>query len=191
MTTQAGAADAEPAWVADVLRFWFEELRPEAWFRRDDAVDAEIRGRFSALVDTAHALPLNALAATARTARAAVITLDQFPRNIHRGSPRAFAYDEKAREIADVALARRHDADLDSYGRLFLYLPFEHSEDAADQVRAVQLIGALGDAELTKYAEAHKRIIDRFGRFPHRNAALGRETTPEEFAFLREPGSSF
>ena len=137
------------------------------------------------------ALPVEECVADADKALAAVIVCDQFPRNMFRGTPRAFATDSKALTIANAAIAKGYDAALTQSQRQFLYLPFEHAEDAASQARAVELFAPLGDAELTKYAEAHKAIIDRFGRFPHRNAVLGRVSTPEEVAFLKEPGSSF
>jgi uncharacterized protein (DUF924 family) len=122
---------------------------------------------------------------------ATVIVLDQFSRNLHRDDARAFAADPQARTLARRALELGVDRGLAPAERLFLYLPFEHSEDLADQQLAVQLVTGLGDAGWTRYAEAHRDIIARFGRFPHRNAVLGRATTPEEEAFLREPMSRF
>ena len=185
------AAASETAWIGEVLRFWFEELAPDAWFKRDDAVDQVIRQRFFGLLTEIAARPPDPAPATARHALATVIVLDQFARNMFRGTAAAFANDPAAIRVSKSALARGDDLTLDTYGRLFLYLPFEHSEDAADQVRSLALIGALGDPQLTGFAEAHKRIIDRFGRFPHRNQALGRLSTPEELAFLSGPNSSF
>ncbi len=187
----SGPAPDEAAWVHAVLAFWFDELTPEAWFGRDDAVDAAIRSRFSGLHEWLAAEARNLVPHTPREALAAVIVLDQFPRNIYRGTDRAFATDASARAIARQAITAGLDSALDVNGRLFLYLPFEHSESLADQQRSVALISALGDVELTEYAIAHERIIRRFGRFPHRNAALDRASTPEELAFLKEPGSSF
>ena len=113
------------------------------------------------------------------------------PRNLYRGTPAAFAQDPKAREVARRAVAAGLDADLAVAERLFLYLPFEHSEDATDQTLAVELVEHLGDPDWTDATRRHRDIILRFGRFPHRNAALGRQSTPEELAFLAEPGSSF
>jgi uncharacterized protein (DUF924 family) len=185
------ASGSGRGWADDVLRFWFEELKPDSWFKRDDAVDRAIRLRFAVVLAAVAAARPDTLASAPCPALAAVIVLDQFPRNMFRGSAEAFAHDAGARAVACAAIAAGHDKALDAAGRLFLCLPFEHSEDAADQARAVALISALGDAEWTRHAEAHKRIIDRFGRFPHRNAALGRATTPEEAAFLRQPGSAF
>jgi uncharacterized protein (DUF924 family) len=181
----------EPAWVGEVLGFWFEELSSEDWFRMDAALDERIRTRFLDLHLAMRWAPLAAALASPRTALATVIVLDQFPRNMFRGAAGAFAADEAARKVADAAVERGYDQELTLRGRHFLYLPFEHSESAADQERSVALISSLGDAELTRYAVAHKVIIDRFGRFPHRNAALGRTSTSEELAFLATPASSF
>src|SRR5262245_12129522 len=177
-------------WVGGVLRFWFTELPQKAWFEKSEAVDRAIRDRFLSLHGAVARRPAADAAATPERALATVLLLDQFPRNMFRGSARAFATDALAQEVAAEALARRLDELLDKNGRHFLYLPFEHSESAADQVRSVALIGGLDDPELLRYAQAHKEIIDRFGRFPHRNAVLGRSSTPEETAFLQHPGSS-
>src|SRR5262245_58592235 len=178
-------------WVGGVLRFWFEETRPKQWFEKGEAFDAEVRRRFLALHEALAAQPAASLLTDARTVLAAVIVFDQMSRNMFRGSPRAFATDGKALELADAAIARGFDAGLSKDERMFLYLPFEHAESGEAQVRSVALTGSLGDPELTKWAEAHKAVIDRFGRFPHRNAALGRPSTPEEIDFLKGPGSSF
>lgn len=182
---------SEPAWVGDVLRFWFDALGRNSWFVKDEAVDAECRERFAALIDDLNQASVEDAVASSRRALASVIALDQFPRNIYRGTPRAFAYDELARGIARLAIALGLDQRLLPDERIFLYLPFEHSEAFADQLRAVELIGSLGDDEYTRYAEAHRDVIARFGRFPHRNAILGRPSTEEETAFLAQPGSSF
>ena len=194
---------AEPAWVSEVLRFWFEELSAADWFGKSDAVDERIRARFGALWRTLRDEPPATALGSARRALATVIVLDQFPRNMFRASPEAFASDSLALAISRAAVdagldrqlvgARSADGSrpLDVQARLFLYLPFEHSEAIEDQHRSVALIGALGDAKLTHYAEAHRVIIARFGRFPHRNAALGRQSTAEELAFLAGPDSSF
>jgi uncharacterized protein (DUF924 family) len=124
-------------------------------------------------------------------ALATVIVLDQFPRNIFRGNARAFATDALALAVAKAAIVRGLDGKLPREQRVFLYLPFEHSENAADQLRCVELMAALGDEEYARFALLHKAVIDRFGRFPHRNAVLGRASTPEEEAFLKESSSSF
>jgi uncharacterized protein (DUF924 family) len=178
-------------WFDDVLRFWFEETGPKQRFEKDEAFDAEVRRRFLRLHETLAVQPAEPLLDDARTALAAVIVFDQMPRNMFRGSPRAFATDAKALEIAEAAIARGFNSGLTKDERLFLYLPFEHAEDKEAQARSVALMAGLGDPELSKWAEAHKAVIDRFGRFPHRNAVLGRPSTPEEIEFLKQPGSSF
>ena len=179
------------AWVAEVLQFWFGELNAEQWLERDASVDERIRARFAPVHDLVSATPDAALLGDARSALAAVIVLDQFSRNMFRGDPRAFASDAKALAIADAAIGKGYLGELSKDERLFLYLPFEHCEDRAQQARCVELMSGLGDPELTRYAIAHRDIIERFGRFPHRNAILGRVSTAEEIEFLKEPGSSF
>ncbi len=182
---------ADSRWVDDVLEFWFEEVGPDRWFRKDERLDQTIRDRFLELYEMlASAAAADALASPER-ALAAIVILDQFARNMFRGTARAFVTDPPARDIAAAAIAAGLDQALPRDRRVFFYLPFEHSERLADQERAVALISALGDAEQTRYAEAHRAVIARFGRFPHRNAALGRESTPEEIEFLALPGSSF
>jgi uncharacterized protein (DUF924 family) len=187
--------------VAEVLDFWFEARCRDLWFARDDAFDAEIRARFAELAAAAAAGDLAAWAATAEGALALVVLLDQFPRNLHRGSARAFAADAMARRVADAAIARGFDLQTSWHRRFFFYLPFEHSEDAGDQARSVAYFSAWCDCcpaeeqarvrEQLEYVVRHQEIIARFGRFPHRNPALGRPTTPEEALFLQEPRSSF
>ena len=179
------------AWVGEVLGFWFGELGREAWFRKDAAVDQAIRERFLALYERLAAAPASEATTSADRALASVLVLDQFPRNMFRTGARAFATDGRALEIARAAIAQGLDQQIDQDRRVFLYLPFEHSEDSGDQARCVALTSALGDAEYTRYAELHQAVIDRFGRFPHRNSVLGRASTPEEEAFLKEPGSAF
>ena len=180
----------DPAWVDDVLSFWFG-LTPEAWFEKSDAIDRECATRFRDV----HALLMASDAAdqvaSARQALAAVIVLDQFSRNIYRGSEQAFASDPLAKDIAARAIRLGYDATLSKHERMFLYLPFEHSEDLTDQVRSIELFSSLDDDYYLGFAVAHRDIIARFGRFPHRNDILGRQSTPEEIAFLAEPGSSF
>ncbi len=184
--------DADTGWPEDVLGFWFGTLRPEQWFKRDDCVDQAIRDRFTDLYAAVASSPPSAGTLTPRQALAGTIVLDQFSRNIYRGSAKAFGSDDLALTLARAAVDLGYDRQLDGPSqRLFLFLPFEHSENLDDQRRSVALISALGDPELTRYAIAHLAIIERFGRFPHRNAALGRATTPEEAEFLTQPGSSF
>jgi uncharacterized protein (DUF924 family) len=174
-----GTPADEPAWVGEVLEFWFGELAPADWFARSDALDARIRERFGAL----HA---HLLATQARE-----VELHQFSRNLHRGSAQAFAGDELARQLAREAIACGEDSRLPPEQRLFLYLPFEHSEELADQDLSVCLHEQLGNEYWTRYARAHRDLVARFGRFPHRNAALGRESTPEELAAMSAPMGSF
>jgi uncharacterized protein (DUF924 family) len=178
-------------WVDDVLKFWFEETKREQWFKKDPAFDTAVHRRFLAVLEVLAVYTSEALFADARTALAAVIVFDQMPRNMFRGTARAFATDAQARWIARGAIAKGLDVGLTKDERMFLYLPLEHAEDGRAQEHCVLLMATLGDPELTKWAEAHKAIIDRFGRFPHRNAVLGRPSTPEEIEFLKEPGSSF
>jgi len=161
------------------------------WFEVDPAFDAEVARRFAADLEKAAAGAHDAMAAAPDGALALTILLDQFPRNIHRGTPSAFAYDGKALSVARRALDAGHDRALPAFQRGFLYLPFEHSEEIADQERSVDLFRAHGDATMFDYAIRHRDVIARFGRFPHRNAILGRESTPEEADFLKQPGSSF
>ena len=167
---------------ADVLAFW-REAGPERWFTRDDAFDACVREKFLGTYEAAAAGELAAWEATPEGALALVIVLDQFPRNMFRGEPRCFAADPLARAAANRALKQGYDQDVPAAERGFLFLPFTHSEDMVDQDRCVALYRQAGDENLS-YAEQHRDIIRRFGRFPHRNAILGRTTTPEEQAYL-------
>jgi uncharacterized protein (DUF924 family) len=184
----------------DVLEFWFGpvEIRGKSraeWFRKDDAFDAEIRRRFLALHAAAALGELERWRAEPRSMLALVIVLDQFSRNLYRGDARAFAQDGHALACAREAIARGDEGGLLPVERQFLYLPFEHSEDLADQDRAVELMQGLEAFEetrdLTQWAEKHRVVVRRFGRFPHRNAVLGRASTAEETEFLKQPGSSF
>jgi uncharacterized protein (DUF924 family) len=186
--------------AADVLDFWFGtgeargKARPE-WYRKDPAFDALIRRRFGALLEAAARRELDAWRAAPASMVALVVVLDQFSRNLFRGDPRAFAQDAQARECARQALARGDEPALLPVERQFLYMPFEHSEDLADQALGVERMTALEafpeTRGLVEWARRHEAIIRRFGRFPHRNAALGRASTPEEIAFLEQPGSRF
>ena len=170
-------------WAAPILKFWFEELRPAAWFRKDERVDAAIRERFGTLYEELAQLRPEQLT-TALEHLAAVIVLDQFPRNMFRGSPRAFATDALALAISQHAIAAGLDEQLTQQQRLFLCMPFQHSEERAVQALSIEVFTRLGLAENLDYARRHKEIIDRFGRFPHRNAVLGRESTTEELQFV-------
>jgi uncharacterized protein (DUF924 family) len=181
----------EYGWVGEVLKFWFEQTAPDQWFEKDPTFDASIRQRFLGLHEILVSRANNGLLVDAQTALAAVIVLDQMSRNMFRDTPRAFATDPQALWISQAAIVRGFDADLTKDQRMFLYLPFEHSEDRQSQARSAALMASLGDPELQKWAEAHRAIVDRFGRFPHRNSVLGRISTPEETEFLKQPGSSF
>jgi uncharacterized protein (DUF924 family) len=172
-----------PVTPADVVAFW-RAAGPTKWFKKDPAFDAEIRARFRPLYEAAAAGRLGAWEATPQGAFALLLLLDQFPRNMFRGDPRTYATDPVARAIADRALARGFDRHFPPAEQTFFHLPFEHSEDLADQQRSVTLARASGDADAVKWAEHHADIIRRFGRFPHRNAVLGRDTTAEERIFL-------
>jgi uncharacterized protein (DUF924 family) len=168
---------------AQVLDFWFA-AGPQKWFSKDDAFDAAIRERFLPTYEAAAAGRLADWTATPEGALALVIVLDQFPRNMFRGSPRIFATDHNALTVAKRSIAQGFDRQMDLPKRNFFYLPFMHSENLADQERCVELSRQSGDQNTLKYAEQHSDIVRRFGRFPHRNAVLGRATTAEEQAFL-------
>ena len=171
---------------ADVLAFW-REAGPDKWYAKDDAFDAEIRAKFLATYEAAAAGNLGAWEATPEGALALVIVLDQFPRNMFRGQARCYAADPLARAAANRALKRGDELDVPIAERGFFFLPFMHSEDIADQNRCVALYREAGDENL-KYALDHADIVRRFGRFPHRNAMLGRVTTPDEQVFLDSGG---
>ncbi len=182
----------------EVLHFWFGKgadhgKAHQRWFERDPDFDAEVRRRFLPLHEQ---LARNAEWLDApRDCLARIIVLDQFPRHIYRGSAQAFSSDAAALQAAKHMVAKGWDRGLVPVERMFAYLPYEHSESLSDQDRACDLCGELQDPPETKdvlrYAQAHRDIIRRFGRFPHRNAALGRPSTPEEIEFLKQPGSSF
>ena len=172
---------------AEVLAFW-RAAGPKNWFAKDDAFDADIRARFLATYEAAAAGQLADWEETPDGALALTIVLDQFPRNMFRRDARAFAADATARGIADRAIARGFDMQVPADNRAFFYLPFEHSEEPADQERCIALFRAMGNADLLRWAELHADIIRRFGRFPHRNAVLGRMTTPAEQAYLDNDG---
>lgn len=187
---------------SDVIEFWFgaagaaERGRPrKPWFQKSEAFDAEIRARFATTVEAAAAGELAAWERTPFAALALVIVLDQFPRNIFRGAARAFAADPLAQAVAGRLADRGFDAAYLVVERAFAYLPFEHAEDLAAQRRSVTLFAALPPdpvrASYLDYAQRHHDIVARFGRFPHRNEVLGRASTPEEVAFLAQPGSGF
>ncbi len=173
--------------AAEVLAFW-RAAGPDKWFEKDDAFDADIRARFLAIYETAAAGGLAGWEDAAESALALTIVLDQFPRNMFRGDARTYVADPLARAVTERAIARGFDQHFPPIERRFFYLPFEHSENLDDQERSIALSRAAGDEEGVKYAEIHADIIRRFGRFPHRNRALGRTTTPDEQAFLDAGG---
>lgn len=176
-----------PAAPEGVLSFW-REAGPKRWFTVDPAFDAQVRERFLATHEAAAAGRLSAWEDSAEGALALVIALDQFPRNMFRATARAFSTDSLALAATRRAIERGFDRAFSMPERNFFYLPFEHSENLADQERGVALTEATGDAEAVKWAKVHLDAIRRFGRFPHRNAALGRVSTLEEIAFLEDGG---
>lgn len=192
--------DSVPSYAAqEVLDFWFGpedapgygEPRAE-WFKKDEAFDAEIAGRFGGLHAAAsHGMLDYFWKDTPNGNLALIIVLDQFSRQLYRGDAKAFASDKHALTLVKHAIEHGFDRDAPAVQRLFWYLPFEHSENLEDQDRSIELIKPLGNAEWTRYAEEHRAVIARFGRFPHRNAALGRVSTPEEETYLAQPGSGF
>ncbi len=172
---------------AEVLSFW-RAAGPDKWFEADEDFDQTIRSRFLSVHTAAARGELAAFEKSAEGGLALVILLDQFPRNMFRGSARAFATDHLARAVADRALARGLDLAIDETMRPFFYLPFMHSELLADQDRCLRLYEAFGDPEQLKFAVTHRDIVAKFGRFPHRNCVLGRETTLAEREFLDSGG---
>jgi uncharacterized protein (DUF924 family) len=181
--------DAREILPEEILAFWREAGR-ERWYKRDAAFDAVVRSRFLGLWHKAAAGELSSWEASDDGALALVIVLDQFPRNMFRDDIRTYASDALAREVASRAIDRGTDRRVDAALLEFLYLPFMHSEQLADQLRCVDLFRNASDSENLKYAEDHADIIGRFGRFPHRNRILERITTPEEQAFLDQGGFS-
>jgi uncharacterized protein (DUF924 family) len=171
-------------WVEDVIHFWFEELEPANWFTRSERIDARIRERYQALYERLRTAPSDSYA-TPQACLAAVIALDQFPRNIHRNSPRAYEADDLALSISQYAIHRLFDQQLPSQQRMFLYMPWQHSESATVQALSMELFAQLDDKGALDYAQRHKDVIDRFGRFPHRNVVLGRTSSAEELDFLQ------
>jgi uncharacterized protein (DUF924 family) len=172
-------------WVNAVLDFWFAELDEAEWWVKSESLDAQIRDRFLSLHERLAADDAE-VALLPRPLLASTIVLDQFSRNLFRRTARAFAADPAARRLSRTAIERGFDLAMKHEERLFLYLPFEHSENREDQALSVELIVRLGNEEWSRIATAHKAIIDRFGRFPHRNAILGRSSSAEEAALLRE-----
>ena len=184
--------NSEEPTIADpeqILAFWRAAGRAK-WFKREDAFDAEIRAQFLASYEAAASGKLDAWQSTPEGTLALLLLLDQFPRNLFRGEPRAFATDAAARAVAERAIAKGTDRLFPTEERAFFYMPLMHSENLADQERCIVLFREAEHAEGIAYAELHAEVIRRFGRFPHRNAALGRASTEEERAFL-EAGGGF
>ncbi|NBN80284.1 DUF924 family protein [Microvirga tunisiensis] len=180
-------SDIDTTDALDVLEFWWQ-AGPDKWFARSDAFDAEISDRFLTLMEAARTGQLDAWATTPHGSLALLLLTDQFPRNVYRNDPRAFASDAKARDLADLALAQGHDRAFPKAVRVFFYLPYEHAEDMALQEKAVDLCRRTGEHLYFHYALLHMDVIRRFGRFPHRNAVLGRQTTEAEAAYLADGG---
>ena len=188
--------------INSVLSFWFQEgivpglceFRP-VWFESTPEFDSQIDERFRSTYELAAADDLDDLANCAPGSLALVIALDQFPRNLFRSGPRAFATDEKAKSIAHAAIDKGYDEAMTPLQRIFLYLPFQHSEILQDQALSIQLFDSLGDAKVFQFiqdaARRHMEIIESFGRFPHRNAALNRISTKEEEQFLASQEGGF
>ncbi len=175
----------------DILNFWFNELSPAQWWVKDKNLDQEIAHRFGALHTQAARCELFAWRSSAKGRLAEIIILDQFSRNIYRDQPQSFANDPLALVLAQEALAQQADKTLSPTERSFLYLPFMHSESAEIHKVAVMLYSTPGLEDNLDFERKHKHIIDRFGRYPHRNNILGRESTPDEIEFLQQPGSNF
>ncbi|MDH3514140.1 MAG: DUF924 domain-containing protein [Gammaproteobacteria bacterium] len=196
--------------IDSILRYWFGDSPGDAdviremsplWWKKNPGVDTDIRQRFSATLAAESEDKLESWSTNPRGQLARIILCDQFPRNMFRGKPESFQYDARARHLARTALDQGMDRRLRPVERVFVYLPFEHSENGRDQETSVRLFTTLLDEaapalnqpfrNFLDFATRHKEIIDRFGRFPHRNALLGRASTPEELEFLKGPGSSF
>jgi uncharacterized protein (DUF924 family) len=191
-----------PSRAGEVLDFWFgQEGDPEygrfrdEWFRKDPSFDARVTRQFADLYEEAAAGHLDGWREDPESCLALVIVLDQFPRNMFRGDGRTHAQDDRALEASKYAVEHALDRELPAFQRMFLYMPFMHSENVEDQRRSVELFERLANErdgpDVVTYAVAHRDIVERFGRFPHRNGILGRETTPEEAVFLTTEGSSF
>lgn len=168
-------------WASDVLDFWFA-LAPEQWWKADPELDGQVRERFRDLWEEQRGRVAADFLGTPETALAAVILFDQFPRNMFRGHADSYATDHLALAVAREAIARGYDERLTPPERGFLYMPFQHSEDMGDQQRSLALFTALGDDFQLGFAKRHHDVIERFGRFPHRNAILGRTPRPDEVA---------
>jgi uncharacterized protein (DUF924 family) len=178
--------------IDDILAFWFAEGRQAQWFESSDSFDGECRRVLLPHLEAALAGKYESWRREPRGCLALVLLYDQVPRNVYRNTPKAFIFDARAREITRHALKMGFDRALKPLEQVFLLMPLEHSEELADQKDCVRLMAAIeGTEEFLPYAERHLEIVERFGRFPHRNEILGRESTEAELAFLKEPNSSF
>lgn len=177
----------------EILHFWFEEVEPQQWFQKNPELDKIISERFISNYEMARDGLSDGWSSDADGALALVILLDQFPRHIFRNDPRSFATDKKALLFAKEAIHKGFDQLLEPVKKGFLYVPFQHSEDLRDQERSVELMGAMKEENPTgyDYAVRHRDVIQKYGRFPHRNAVLGRENTPDEEEYLAQPGAGF
>ena len=183
---------ASPAELARaVIQFWCDELNPEQHWKKDPAMDRHIAERFGEIREQVLRTKAAGWRDHPETLAAAIILLDQMPRNMYRGSPLAFATDCLALREAKLAIGASADLAVPKEWRAFFYMPFEHSENLTDQTMAVKLFTELGDADYLDYAIRHREVIEQFGRFPHRNAILGRVSTPAEEAYLAQPGAGF
>ncbi len=181
---------ADAAIIDGILGFWFGELTHQDWFRRDEAIDATIASRFGPVYSELRDGVPEAWLATPEGMLAAILVLDQFPRNMFRDDARAFATDDMALALAKEAIAEGIDKTLTPDQRAFIYMPLQHSEDDADQAQSVGLYAMLGVPLNLDFALRHQAVIDRFGRFPHRNAVLGRQSTADEAAFVARAGAA-
>lgn len=171
---------SDTGWIDEIHDFWFAELGKSGWFAQSDEIDEEITKRFGELWQKLRQCPASIFMDSGKMALSAVILFDQFPRNMFRSDAKAFSTDHLARKIAGRAIENGYDRDMSEAHRHFLYMPFMHSEDLADQNKSVLLFTELGDTELLEYAVKHRKMIEKFGRFPHRNDILGRRTSAEE-----------
>ena len=173
-------------WSEEILNYWFKELEPKDWFKKSDELDQQIRSRFHDLwvSEQEHSHPK--FLGSAREALAAIILFDQFPRNMFRGEAKSFSTDSKALALTEESIKKNYDKELGESEKTFMYMPLQHSEDPSIQELSVMVFTELGNEYTLSYAKEHKMIIDQFGRFPHRNKILGRESTTKETEFLKE-----
>ena len=176
---------------SEILDFWFSERVKPLWFKKSAEFDREIKQRFLTIYSLAKTGALDSWRDNPRDTLALIILLDQFPRNMFRNTPRAFATDEKAVELTKYAVSQNYQQKLSDQQQVFLYMPLMHSENKTNQAKCVELFDELKKEENLKFALKHQKIIERFGRFPHRNQILGRQSTEAEREFLTQPGSSF